>query len=134
VYDELNVQVMEGQVNVALWVAAGVLAAAFLVAGVMKLVKPREDLQARLPYVSDFSAAQMKAIGAIEVAGATGLILPAVTKIATVLVPIAATGLAVTMVLATVVHLRRRENVAVNLVLLALAVFVAWGRFGPNAF
>jgi len=130
----LNVQVMEGQVNVALWVAAGVLAAAFLVAGVMKLVKPREDLQARLPYVSDFSAAQMKAIGAIEVAGATGLILPAVTKIATVLVPIAATGLAVTMVLATVVHLRRRENVAVNLVLLALAVFVAWGRFGPNAF
>jgi hypothetical protein len=68
------------------------------------------------------------------VAGATGLILPGVTKIATVLVPIAATGLAVTMVLATVVHLRRHENVAVNLVLLALAVFVAWGRFGPNAF
>jgi hypothetical protein len=76
----------------------------------------------------------MKAIGAVEVAGAVGLILPAVTKIATVLVPLAATGLAITMVLATVVHLRRGETrIVVNLVLLALAVFVAWGRFGPYA-
>jgi hypothetical protein len=68
------------------------------------------------------------------VAGAVGLILPAVTKIATVLVPLAATGLAITMVLATVVHLRRGETrIVVNLVLLALAAFVAWGRFGPYA-
>ena len=120
--------------NVALWVAAGVLAAAFLLAGLLKLTRRKGDLQARLPYVADFSTAQMKAIGAVEVAGAVGLILPAVTKIATVLVPLAATGLAITMVLATVVHLRRGETrIVVNLVLLALAVFVAWGRFGPYA-
>jgi uncharacterized membrane protein len=120
--------------NVALWVAAGVLAAAFLVAGFMKLTRRKDDLQARLPYVAGFSAAQVKAIGAIEVAAALGLILPAVTKIATVLVPLAATGLGITMVLATVVHLRRRESIVINLVLLALAVFVAWGRFGAYGF
>jgi hypothetical protein len=64
------------------------------------------------------------------------LILPAVTGIAPILVPLAATGLAITMVLAIVVHLRRGEAkvIAPNLVLLALAVFVAWGRFGDYAF
>lgn len=120
--------------SVALWVAAGVLAAAFLIAGFLKLTRRKDDLQARWPYVADLSAARVKAIGTLEVAGAIGLILPAVTKIATVLVPLAATGLAVTMVLATVVHLRRRESIMLNLVLFALAVFVAWGRFGPYAF
>jgi hypothetical protein len=51
-------------------------------------------------------------------------------------VPLAATGLALVMVGAAVVHARRKENqmIVANVVLLALAVFVAWGRFGPYAF
>ena len=52
------------------------------------------------------------------------------------LTPLAATGLVVQMVLAAATHLRRKElsNIAVNAVLLALAAFVAWGRFGPYSF
>jgi uncharacterized membrane protein len=121
--------------NIALWIAAGLLAVAFLAAGLSKLVQPKEKLAERTPYVEDFSAGAVKAIGALEVLGAIGLILPAVTKIAPILVPLAATGLALMMVGAIVVHLRRGEKaIAVNFVLLALAVFVAWGRFGPYAF
>jgi hypothetical protein len=63
-------------------------------------------------------------------------ILPAATGIAVVLTPLAATGLAVTMVLAGFVHARRKEpsGIATNAALLALAVVIAWGRFGPYSF
>jgi uncharacterized membrane protein len=123
--------------NIALWIAAGLLAVAFLAAGLMKLTGKREQMIERMPWVGDFSQGQVKAIGAVEVLGALGLILPAVTGIAPVLVPLAATGLAITMVLAAVMHLRRGDGAAAvvpNIVLFALAVFVAWGRFGAYAF
>jgi uncharacterized membrane protein YfcA len=56
--------------------------------------------------------------------------------IAPILVPLAAVGLALVMVGAIVVHARRKEpmNIVVNVVLIALAIFVAWGRFGPYSF
>ncbi len=61
-----------------------------------------------------------------------GLLLPAVTGVATVLVPLAAVGLAVLMVGAAVTHARRGElpMIGINAVLLLLAVVVAWARFG----
>lgn len=123
--------------DVALWIAAGVLALAFLAAGLMKLSSPKEKLAERMAWVNDYSAGQIKAIGAVEVLGALGLILPAVTGIAPILVPLAAAGLAIVMVLAAIMHLRRGDGAAAvvpNIVLFALAVFVAWGRFGPYAF
>jgi uncharacterized membrane protein YphA (DoxX/SURF4 family) len=122
--------------NVALWIVAGLLAAAFLASGLMKVGQPKKKLaDSGVGWTEDFSEPAVKAIGALEVLGAIGLILPAVVDIAPVLVPIAATGLAVTMLGATVVHARRHETpmIGVNVVLLALAVFVAWGRFGPYA-
>ncbi|HEX2297719.1 MAG TPA: DoxX family protein [Pseudonocardiaceae bacterium] len=123
--------------NVALWIVAGVLAAAFLGAGLMKLAQPKKKLaESGMGWTEEYSDGAVKGIGALEVLGALGLILPAVFDVATVLVPLAATGLALLMVGAAVTHARRREssNIVVNLVLLALAVFVAWGRFGPYAF
>ena len=123
--------------NVVLWIIAGVLAAAFLAAGLMKLAQPKQKLaESGMGWTDEFSDGAVKGIGALEVLGALGLILPAVFDVATVLVPIAATGLAVLMLGAIVVHARRKEtsNVVVNVVLLALAVFVAWGRFGDYSF
>ena len=122
--------------DIALWIIAGILAAAFLMAGLMKLTQSKEKLAANMPWVEDFSAGQVKAIGTIEVLGALGLILPAALDIAPILTPIAATGLALNMVGAAVTHLRRGEKqmVPINLVLLVLAAFVAVMRFGPNAF
>lgn len=120
--------------SIALWVVTGVLAAAFLAAAIPKLTTPHDKLAERMPWVADFSDGQVKAIGAVEVLGAVGLILPAVTGIAPVLVPVAATGLALLMVLAATMHLRRGDGVSAvvpNVTLFVLAVVVAWGRFGP---
>jgi uncharacterized membrane protein YphA (DoxX/SURF4 family) len=123
--------------NIALWIIAGVLAAAFLASGAMKLIQPKEKLAALgLGWVEDFSAGAVKAIGTLEVLAAVGLILPAVLDIAPVLVPLAAVGLVLLMVGASITHLRRHESQAipVTLTILALAVLVAWGRFGPQSF
>ncbi|MCA0331796.1 MAG: DoxX family protein [Actinobacteria bacterium] len=120
--------------DIALWVVAGLLAAAFLAAGLMKITTPKAKLVERLPWAADYSDGAVKGIGIVEVLGAIGLILPGITGIAPILVPIAAVGLAIVMVLAAVMHLRRGDGLAAvvpNIVLFALAVFVAWGRFGP---
>jgi uncharacterized membrane protein YphA (DoxX/SURF4 family) len=119
--------------NTVLWVVAAVLAVAFLAAGAMKLTKPRSSLaESGQAWVEDFSDGAVKGIGALEVLAAIGLILPALVDIATVLVPLAATGLVLLMLGAAITHARRREypNIAVNLVLGALALFVAISRFG----
>lgn len=117
--------------NVALWIAAGLLAAAFLAAGAMKLSQPKEKIAASMGWAQDFSAGTIKMIGTFEVLGAIGLILPALVNIAPVLVPLAAVGLVLIMIGAIATHLRRKESqpILVNVVLLALAAFVAVGRF-----
>ncbi|EOD63683.1 DoxX family protein [Amycolatopsis vancoresmycina] len=119
--------------NVVLWIAAGLLAVLYLFAGGMKLATPREKLleNPNMGWAADFSEAAVKGIGAVEVLGALGLILPWALGIAPVLTPLAATGLAVVQVGAIVVHVRRKEAKALpmNVVLLLLAAFVAVGRF-----
>jgi uncharacterized membrane protein len=123
--------------NIALWIVAGIVAVAFFAAGLMKITGKREQMIERMAWVADYSQTQVKLIGVVEVLGALGLILPAVTGIAPILVPIAATGLAITGVLAALMHIRRGDGVGAaipSLVLALLAAFVAWGRFGPYAF
>jgi uncharacterized membrane protein YphA (DoxX/SURF4 family) len=124
-------------VNIVLWIIAALLAVAFLASGVVKLTQSREKLvTSGMGFAEDFSAGAVKAIGALEVLAAVGLILPAVLDIAPVLVPLAAVGLVLLMVGAIITHLRRHEAkaIVVNLALLALAGLVAWGRFGPQSF
>lgn len=123
--------------NIALWVIASLLAFAFAAAGAMKLAKPRAELKAQMGWVEDSTDAQVKAIGAVELLGAIGVVLPAIVDIAPILVPIAAVGLALTMVGAVVTHVRRKDAPAIAapaVVLGVLAVIVAIGRFGPESF
>jgi hypothetical protein len=124
--------------NIALWVIAGLLAAAFLFAGTLKLALTKRRL-ATAPgggWVEDVSAGTIKVIGALEVLAAIGLVLPAVLGIAPVFVPLAAVGLALLMTGAIITHARRHEAkpILANLAYLALAAFVAWGRLGPHPF
>ncbi len=123
--------------NIALWIIAGILAAAFLAAGGMKLSAPRAKLEENMNWVKIASDGQVKLIGLLEVLGAIGLIAPAALDIVPILVPIAAVGLALLMVGAAVVHSRVKDPAAdavPALVLGALAAFVAVMRFGPQAF
>jgi uncharacterized membrane protein YphA (DoxX/SURF4 family) len=134
---EINTIERIAAVNVVLWIVAGLLAAAFLAAGVMKLTRSKEQLAASgLAWTEDYSATQVKAIGALELAAAVGLVLPAAIDVVPVLVPLAALGLVVLMVGAAVVHVRRNEApmVAFNALFLVLAAVVVWGRFGPYSF
>jgi uncharacterized membrane protein YphA (DoxX/SURF4 family) len=124
--------------NLMLWIIAGLLAVAFLAGGSGKLILPKEKLAA-LPaggWVEDFSAGSVKAIGALEVLAAVGLVLPAALDIAPVLVPLAAVGLVLLMAGAMITRLRRHETkiMVADLAYLALAGFVALGRFGPESF
>ena len=124
--------------NLTLWIIASALAAVFVLAGGTKLLIPREKL-AQAPgggWVNDFNAGFVKALGAVELLGAVGLILPAALDVAPVLVPLAAVGLAAIMVGAATVELRLQESkhVLVNLTYLALIAFVAIARFGPESF
>jgi hypothetical protein len=123
--------------DVFLWIAAGMLAAAMLAVGSLKLAKSQADLAASgQGWVEDFSAGMVKTIGVLEVLAAIGLILPALLGIASILVPLAAAGVVLLMIGAAVTHARRREykNIVVNAVLAALALIIAVSRFGTHSF
>ena len=117
--------------NIVLWIVQILLALAFALAGVMKTTQPMEKLAINMGWVKDFAAQIVRLIGVLELLGAVGLILPAVTGIWPWLTPVAAIGLVLTMVGAMIVHVRRGEfpGLGVNVVLLLLALFVAYGRF-----
>ena len=124
--------------NLSLWIVAGLLAAVFLVSSA-KLFVPKEKIAgmgAASRWVEDFSPGALKALGALELAAAAGLILPAALDIAPVLVPLAAVGAVLLFVGAITTRLRRGEKATIvgDLVYLVMAGFVAWGRFGPESF
>lgn len=125
--------------NLALWIVAGVLAAAYLASGGGKLILPKKriaEFGASAQWVEDFSPGSVKAIGALEVLGAAGLILPAALDIAPDLVPVAAIGLVLVMTGAVITRIRRDEfqYMVADMVYLVLGAFVAWGRLGPESF
>jgi uncharacterized membrane protein YphA (DoxX/SURF4 family) len=94
-----NSQGTKDLVSIAMWVGQGVLAALFLFAGGMKLVAPPEMLTGPVALPVLF----LRFIGACEVLGAVGLILPGVFRIHRELTPLAAAGLVIIMIGATVV-------------------------------
>lgn len=114
---------------IAVWIVSGLLALANLAAGGFKLARPREKLIPVQPWTEDFSAPQIKGIAALEVLGALGLILPPLTGVLPILAGVAAAGIAVLQIGALVTHVRRKETVAPNLVLIVLALFVSVTRF-----
>ncbi len=120
--------------HVSLWIAQAVLATVFAMSGLVKAVRPKEELAATYPWMRDVPAAAVLFIGIVELLGAIGLIVPGATGIASVLTPVASTGLAVLTGIAAALHIRRGEysSVLVTAVLFVLAVLVAWGRFGPH--
>ncbi|HEV7977380.1 DoxX family protein [Amycolatopsis sp.] len=119
--------------NVVIWIVQGLLAVAFLFTGGSKLVTPGPKLEEQMSWMDNYPKNSVRYIGAVEVLAAIGLILPAATKIAPVLTPLAAVGLVIVMVGATITHLKLNEAKAtpVTIVLALLSLFVAITRFGP---
>lgn len=117
--------------HTVLWIAQGLLAAMFLMGGMMKLFQPIEKIAQSGPWAARKPASLVRMIGAAEVSGALGLILPMLLGVLPILTPIAACALGLIMILAAMEHAKFKEHkvIPVNLVLLALCVLVAVGRF-----
>lgn len=113
--------------NVLLWVIQALLALLFLFAGVTKFLLPAEQLTQ-----GGMSLGFIRFIGVCEILGAIGLIVPSVARIRPGLTPLAAAGLVVIMIGATVVTLRTPQPAGAVIPCVAglLAAFVAYGRWG----
>jgi uncharacterized membrane protein YphA (DoxX/SURF4 family) len=110
-----------------LWIVQALLALLFLYAGGLKLILPVEEMTAQIPMPGTF----LRFLGVVEVLGAIGLIVPGLTRIRPGLTPLAAAGLVIIMVGATVVTLMYMPPswAIIPIVTGLLAAFVAYGRW-----
>lgn len=117
-------------IQISLWIVQVLLALSFGMTGAMKAMTPYDALAASMAWVAHVPEALVRFIGVAELAGAIGLVLPALARIQPRLTPLAAAGLVIVMVLAAGTHASLGEwgAIPVNLVLGGLAAFVAWGR------
>jgi uncharacterized membrane protein YphA (DoxX/SURF4 family) len=119
--------------NIALWIAQVLLAAMYGMAGSMKTFQvDKVRANPQMTWVNGRSDSYVRFVGASELLGALGMILPILTGILTWLTPVAAIGLSVIQLLAIFQeHLPKKEYnvIPMNIVLLALSVFVAVGRW-----
>lgn len=113
----------------ALWLVQALLAAFYVFAGLTKLMTPADQLVQMMPWTGAYPVL-VPVTGIVDLLGGLGVLLPALTRIQPRLTVWAALGTIVLQVLAATLHLSRGEAMVVpmNLTLIALAAFVAWGR------
>lgn len=116
--------------QIALWIASGLLAIAMVGAGGVKLATPRDQLMKKMKWAATWSDRNVKLLGLAEVLGGLGVVVPHLTGILPVLTPIAAVCLSVLMIGAVKTHVDLSEPVAPPAILALLGLFVALGRFG----
>jgi uncharacterized membrane protein YphA (DoxX/SURF4 family) len=117
--------------NIVLWIVAGLLVVMNLMTGGMKAFTPLKAKE-ELPWAKRHSEAFLRFVGTVELLGALGLVLPLLTGILPWLTPLAALGLALVQFLAIFTeHIPNKETrmLGMNVVLMLLAAFVAYGRF-----
>lgn len=115
--------------KVTVWIVSGLLAVAFLGIGMIKVITPAAEMAAMSQGVP---VILLKIAGYAEVLGALGLILPAASRIAPILTPVAAGGLVLTMTGATITNIITGQYnlIPMTVILGLVAGFVAWARFG----
>ena len=114
-------------VTYVLWTLQILLALLFIWGGAMKLVMPLEKLAGPVALPGLF----LRFIGVVELLGGLGLILPAALRIKPMLTPLAAAGLVIVMIGATVITLMGGLGpmALIPLVTGLLAAFIAYGRW-----
>jgi hypothetical protein len=120
--------------HIALWVVQVLVAVTLLWAAVVKLFQPVEKVAAMWPWAGEVPVAVLRFTGVVDLLGGVGLILPSLLCVWPRLTPIAAAGVGVLMVCASVFHVVRGEGdqIGFNIVFGVLAGFVAWGRFSTE--
>ena len=117
-------------VGTGLWIVQGLLALTFVGTGIWKLATPIPQLAAMIPWAGQVSPGLVYATAVFDLLGGLGVLLPSATRIKPGLTVLAALGCAALQVSAIVFHLSRGEaaNTPFNVLLVALSLFVAWGR------
>ena len=112
----------------AYWIVAGMLAAFYLYSGGLKVTRSKDQLRPMMQWVDGMPLPMIRTIGALELLGAIGLILPPLFGIAPMLATLAAMGLALIQFGAITLHLLRQEadQIWLNIVLLTLAIVTIW--------
>jgi uncharacterized membrane protein len=113
-----------------LWVVQGLLALTFVGGGLWKLTTPIPELASKMPWMGQVSPSFLYVTGVIDVLGGLGVVLPSITRIKPGLTVLAALGCVALQLCAIVFHVSRGEgsNTPFNFMLVALSLFVAWGR------
>jgi uncharacterized membrane protein YphA (DoxX/SURF4 family) len=116
--------------NIALWIVQILLALTFAGTGIWKIVTPISELGAKMPWMGEVSPGFLYATAVFDILGGVGVLLPSLTRIQPGLAVVAALGCAALQASAAVFHFSRGEaaNTPFNFFLIALALFVAWGR------
>jgi len=116
--------------KIGLWVVQGLLALTFVGTGLWKLNTPIAELAAKMPWMGEVSPSFLYATAAFDLLGGLGVLLPSVTRIKPGLAVLGALGCAALMMGAVTFHISRGEaaNTPFNFFLIALSLFVAWGR------
>ncbi|MGW4897704.1 DoxX family protein [Kitasatospora sp. NPDC004240] len=113
--------------NIAYWIVAGPLALFHLYAGTLKAVRSRDRLRPMMAWVDRVPLPVLRALGVVEMLGATGLVLPPLTGIAPPLATAAAIGLVLLQTGAIAVHLTGEDRrIALNAGLTATAALTVW--------
>jgi hypothetical protein len=115
---------------IGLWIVQGLLALTFVGTGLWKLATPIPELAAKMPWMGQVTPPFLYMTAACDLLGGLGILLPSLTRVKPGLTVLAALGCAALMASAIAFHVARGEaaKTPFNVVLAALALFVAWGR------
>lgn len=117
------------KINIITWILQGIISLAFLMAGFLKATTPYAEYVEMMPYATDFSANTIMLIGVLEILGVVGLNLTLIIKKLKIFSPLAALGLAGTMIGAIQVHANRSEPFALQVSFLVILLFIAIVRY-----
>jgi len=123
----------KGPLGIGLWIVQGLLALTFVGTGIWKVATPLPALAAMIPWAGQVSPELLYSTALFDTLGGLGIFLPSATRIKPGLTILAALGCAALQASAIVFHFSRGEaaNTPFNFMLVALSLFVAWGRRSP---
>lgn len=126
---KLNIEKKSKGLNFVLWFTQGLLALTFMWGAYAKLAQPIEETAKMLPWALD-NPGLLKFTGIVDLLGGLGIVLPAILRILPKLTIYAAFGIILLMVFGSIFHVSRGETplIGMNIFLILLAAFVAWGR------
>lgn len=123
-----------GALKIGLWIAQWLFAVSFVGAALMKLAMPIAQLAAMWPWTGELAPILVRLLGVIDLLGGIGVLLPSLTRIKPRVTVVTAVACIALQLCAIAFHASRGELSAlpVNVAFIAIAIFIAWGRWSGH--